>query len=169
MKKNIMQMFGMFLAFGCIYLMTSMCVQAQETTAALPRPQEVGQFFAYQNGKLTPLFEEKKVSAHMLIGITVSIHGANSPVVLPGSDDLKFIIHLPDKTIRFYNYEHFESSGNKRKAKIEEDKYAISHSTAEYADGYFVISPKARLVPGEYVFFTYEGNNVDNFYSFSVK
>jgi hypothetical protein len=153
----------------------ALCVVAQDqpnTNSLNPKPSEIGQIFCLKDGKLTPLHEETKIYASYTFtyDINVKISGAESATELFEPDRLKFLIHLPDKSVGSYVLYTLKKERDKRTMRVGETQRKVLFSTIEYADGYFQITPKTPLAPGQYVFFAMaDARNADHFYSFSIK
>ena len=163
---------GMGLSFSLLTVCAFAQDQPKETSQPLPKPPEIGQFFSVKDGKLTPLNEEKRVSAsRTFVGdISIKIKGAESPTRLDSRDKLTFVVHLPDKAIRHYSLHLLKQENSQRTMRESKAEQMISFSVIEYADGYFELTPKSPLSPGQYVFFfQQDASQVDNFFSFMVK
>jgi hypothetical protein len=159
------------------FSLLTLCVLAQdqgkENAQAIAKPKEIGQFFSLlKDGKLIPLQEETKVSASATFtgDISIKIKEAESKVKLDSADNVTFVVHLSDKSISHYSLYSLKKEKDKRTMRVSNAAQRVLFSAIEYADGYFQLTPKTSLAPGEYVFFSQEvANSVDHFYSFEVK
>jgi hypothetical protein len=146
--------------------------QRKETPQALPKPPEIGQVFSFKDGKLAPLCEEKHVSFWRTFSgeMLVRIKGAESPTRLDSSDKLTFLVHLPDKAVREYSLHLLKQEKDRRTMRRSKAEEMISFSVIEYADGYFQLTPRSPLPPGQYgFFFQQEARQIDTSYSFTMK
>jgi hypothetical protein len=174
MKKGTTLCMGVL---QCLLLLSfAMCAIAQnqpkENSPAIPKPEEIGQFFALRDGVLTPLQEEKNISSydsfpagHKILKIKM----ASSSTVLDSTGKFAFVVHLPDKSILYYSLRLLKQEKDQRTFRPADGTNEVSFSTSEYADGYYLLTPKSTLSPGQYVFFLEQNMVADFFYSFAVK
>jgi len=152
-----------------------MCAAAQnqpkENSLSIPKPEEIGQFFALKDGVLTPLQEEKNVSSYDSFPAghkILKIKKASSSTVLDSTGKYAFVVHLPDKSVRYFSLRMLKQEKDQRTFRPADGTNDVSFSTSEYADGYYLLTPRSALSPGQYVFFFEQNMVADFFYSFAV-
>lgn len=161
----------------CLLLLSfAMCAFAQnqpkENSLPIPKPEDIGQFFALRDGVLTPLQEEKNISSHDSFPAghkILTIKRASSSTVLDSTGKFAFVVHLPDKSIRYFSLRLLKQDKDQRTFRPADGTNDVSFSTSEYAEGYYLLTPKSTLSQGQYVFFFEQNMVADFFYSFAVK
>jgi hypothetical protein len=154
-----------------IFCMSALFILAQDPTAesiqAIPKPPEIGQFFCLLDGKLISHLEE--TTSITTYGDLIKIKGAKSKVMLDHAPNLSFVVHLPDKSISSYSLRTPKEVKNRRTMIGGRKNKNVTFSAVEYADGYFELTPKVTLAPGQYAFLVGQyAHDIAYFHSFEV-